>query len=170
MSVVNARPRAAASIAAGRAGGFTLIELMITVSVIAILAAIAYPSYTDHVAKGRRAETRAMMLEGAQWMERFYAENYCYSKNTKDVAVTTFFADRFSQSPKTGTATYTLALEDIGAAGDCATTYTLVATRTGPMASDKCGDFTLNHLGSRSVKNFGAAYADETAARTDCWK
>jgi type IV pilus assembly protein PilE len=152
--------------------GFTLIELMITVAIISILAAVAYPSYRSYVDKGRRAEARVMMLEAAQWMERFYAENYCYNKNTKGVDVTdaSLFAGRFAKSPKSGTTQYTIGLEGFGAPA-CATTYTVVATRAGAMSADKCGDFTINHLGARSVKNYSTtAYGSEAAAATDCWK
>ena len=50
--------------------GFTLIEMMIVVVVISILAAVAYPSYTEYVRRGYRAEARAGLLQAAQWMER----------------------------------------------------------------------------------------------------
>ena len=56
------------------AQGFTLIELMITVAVVGILAAIAYPSYNEHVRKTRRADARAVLLVSAQWMERLHRE------------------------------------------------------------------------------------------------
>jgi prepilin-type N-terminal cleavage/methylation domain-containing protein len=52
--------------------GFTLIELMIAVVVIAILAAIAYPSYQDSVRKSRRADAKSALMEHAQFMERTY--------------------------------------------------------------------------------------------------
>jgi prepilin-type N-terminal cleavage/methylation domain-containing protein len=90
--------------------GFTLIELMITVAIVGILAAVAYPSYREYVAKSRRAEAQALLMQSSQWMERFYAENFSYSANTAGVAVTdaTMFPARYSQSPASGTAAYTI--------------------------------------------------------------
>ncbi|WP_428745033.1 type IV pilin protein [Variovorax sp.] len=58
--------------------GFTLIELMIVVAVIGILAAIAYPAYTDSVLKGRRAQARTALLELMQQQERYMTQRNTY--------------------------------------------------------------------------------------------
>src|SRR6266511_2814437 len=52
--------------------GFTLIELIVTVAIVAILARIAYPIYQDQVTRARRAEGKAALLKAAQLQERNY--------------------------------------------------------------------------------------------------
>ena len=61
-----------------RASGFTLIELMIAVAIVAVLAAIAYPAYLDSVWKAKRAEAKAAIFKALQAEERYYTQNNTY--------------------------------------------------------------------------------------------
>ena len=69
--------------------GFTLIELMVVVAVIGILAAIAYPAYTDSVLKGRRAQARTALLELMQQQERYMTQRNTYLRFTNASGTTT---------------------------------------------------------------------------------
>ena len=61
-----------------RRRGFTLIELMITVAIVAILAAIAYPAYQDSVVKAKRAEGRTALIDFMQQQERYLTQTGAY--------------------------------------------------------------------------------------------
>ncbi|WP_028866560.1 type IV pilin protein [Psychromonas hadalis] len=61
--------------------GFTLIELLITIVIIGILSAVAYPSYLGHVQKTRRAEAQTMLIELANRQEMYYLDHHVYATN-----------------------------------------------------------------------------------------
>lgn len=58
--------------------GFTLVELMIVVVIIAILAGVGYPSYVDHVIRGKLAQATAGLSDGRIKMEQYFQDNLTY--------------------------------------------------------------------------------------------
>lgn len=151
------------SIKKNRALGFTLIELMITVAIVGVLAAVAFPSYTAYLAKGRRADARVQLATAQQWTERFYSENFNYATDTAgNTVASTFNTQAFSRSPRVGdgAAVFTISLT-VAATSQ---TYTITAAPIagGAMATDACGSFTLNNTGRRGVTG--------TEALLTCWR
>ncbi|MGP6431975.1 type IV pilin protein [Pseudomonas paraglycinae] len=125
--------------------GFTLIEIMIVIAIIGIVITIGYPSLTEYVKKGRRADVVSNLSEQAQILERFYSKNNVYTGVTGLSTGNDFY-------------TITPTITD--------QTFLLTATRkTGTaMATDKCGDFTLTNTGVRSMNNATAGLTTK-----DCW-
>ncbi len=136
------------NVARSRARGFTLIELMIVVAVVAILAAIAVPSYAEHVRKSRRAQAKADLVEYAAAAERFHTVNNTYVGYNFPNGTNTI------QSPREGgTAAYTLTMNT------AARTFTLTATAGTAQSKDKCKNLSVNQA---NVKTAGATLSE-------CW-
>ncbi len=61
--------------------GFSLIEIMVTVAILGILSAIALPSYTESVKKGKRSDAKVELLRLAQMQESYFVQNLSYAKD-----------------------------------------------------------------------------------------
>lgn len=153
--------------ATARFDGLTLIELLVVISILSLLVSIALPSYTEHVARARRADARTQLLQVAQFMQRFYAANDNYEADRAGNPVLTQVPPSLMKSPADSEAVYTL---DIPVATLTKSTFEIhmVPVPGGPMGADKCGVFALSSLGVRSVIVGGAS--NTAALRDSCWK
>ncbi|MBP8275991.1 MAG: type IV pilin protein [Propionivibrio sp.] len=128
--------------------GFSLIELLIVIAIIGILAGIAYPNYQEYVARARRADAKTVLLENAQFLERFYTQNGTYVGAALPV----------TEAPKDGTTKY----YDVGFVEQTATAFQIQAVPKGSQSGDKCGKLRINQSNQKSV-------ADATLSSSACW-
>lgn len=140
-----------------RQKGFTLIELMVTVAIVAIIAAIAYPSFLKSAQRGRRADAKASLTQYSQALERCYTEYGTYSNTACGVLATLQGAGY-----NTAHSYYTVTAPSV-----TSTTYALAATAvsTGPQANDTgCTIMTLNNQGQQ-----GSGSNTATSDTGSCW-
>jgi type IV pilus assembly protein PilE len=140
--------------------GFTLIELMVVVAVIAIITAVAYPSYTEHLVKAKRAEGKTALLKAMQLEERAYTSNGTYQTNLVPLFGANAAPVRSGENPAEGN--YDLTAE---ADPDLQQGVKITATpRTGVFSDPDCGVLTLNSVGQRTF-----ASTNGKGTKDRCW-
>ncbi|MFC3033906.1 type IV pilin protein [Pseudoalteromonas fenneropenaei] len=128
--------------------GFTLIELMITIAIVGILASVAYPSYTNYVKRGARAEAMAVLLDAANKQEQYFVDNRVYTADLAALGVPTATENGY----------FTLAAK-LYTGG-----FILTATAAaGPVKGDTvCTTLTIDETGAKNSTG--------TGSKNDCWE
>ena len=137
--------------------GFTLIEVMVTIAIIAILAAVAIPNYRDYVLRGKITEAFGGLADARVKMEQFYQDNRTYPTG----GCTTGAPDA------THIKVQTLKNFDITCVGD-ATTYTVTAAG----ANDLTGfSYTINQdaVKTSAFSGTGSSHGWTAASPNTCW-
>jgi type IV pilus assembly protein PilE len=133
--------------------GITLIELMTVLMIVAILAAIAIPSYSQYVRRSHRAEAKTALLENAQYLERNFTVSNSYAADGSGEAVTKDTLPVTRTPKEGGSAKYTIDYDSDG------TSFTLTAVPAagGPMVDDECGSLTLTNTGVKDTTSGNSA-------------
>ncbi|RJX33294.1 MAG: type IV pilin protein [Oxalobacter sp.] len=131
-----------------RVAGVTLLEILISLAILSILAAIAYPSYVAHLRKAHRNDAKVVLMETVQYLERYYATH-----NTYVGAQVNAVSDVSPKNADLSQAKYRIRF----IVEPTATTYSLQASPVNAQEADECGVLSVDQLGSK------------TARRIDCW-
>lgn len=128
--------------------GFTLIELMIVVAIIAILATIGYPSYRDQVIKTNRTDGKSALSQAAVLQERWFTENNSYTTNLTKLGGSTSQEGHYNIAVVIGDINGTACDSGTHTKNNC---FELTATPVGAQSSDGCGNLKLDSFGRKTV-------------------
>ena len=144
-----------------RMAGFTLIELMVTLVVAAILISIAVPSYQSQVRKSRRTEARNAVMDLAAREERYYSVNNAYTNVALELGYGTDNA--VVSGRPIGSGYYTVSVDlkapNPGATPPTRAGFTITATAVGTQLKDSpCQTFAVDDVGTQT-----------STPSTECW-
>lgn len=144
------------------------MELMITVAIVGILAAIAIPNYTSYVQRGNRTVAKTVLTEVASKQENFFTDRKTYSGTLAGLGYSVDGADKFyfgkngTPSSSSAGALYAVSLVALPALTTPKTSFTVTATAQAgsQQASDtRCASMSLTNTGIKSA----------TGGGSDCW-
>lgn len=139
--------------------GYTLLELMIVVAVIALLLSLALPSFQEQIRKARRGDAQGALTGLSVAVERYYT---IQSPSTYVGALTTGGSPVFpSEAPLDGNKKY----YDLAVTSQTVSAYSLTAAPKGAQSGDKCGTLTLTSSGQRGITGGAAGVTWQ-----DCWE
>ena len=140
--------------------GFTLIEVMVTVAIVAILAAVALPSYEEFILRSRRAEGKTELIKTQQLVERAFTDLNNYGSAIASVA-------NASGVLPTSEHGYYRITSTPAPASTVASTYTLNSVPQTGQAKDRCKTLTITETGAKGVA--ATAGVAPTATAAECW-
>ena len=134
--------------------GFTLIELMITVAIAAILAAIAYPSYTQYIVRANRSAAQSFILNLANKQEQYMLDQRQYANTLALLG--------YASTPADISKNYTVGDPAVNNAAT-PPTYIITATAINNQLSrdGKCKDLTIDQTGAKGITGTGTV--------ASCW-
>lgn len=140
-----------------RNDGFTLIELLVTIAIIALLAGIAVPQYSNYITRSRIPEATTALGDARVRFEQHFQDNRAY--NAAGITGTNATTGCPNAVTPAGTTFqfFTVTCSNMGA-----NTFTVSATGTGPMAGFV---FTVNEAGTRATTGVPAGWT----ANANCW-
>jgi type IV pilus assembly protein PilE len=135
------------------ANGFTLIELMVTVAIIGILAAVAIPNYADYVTRGRIPDATSALAAKRVQMEQFFQDNHTYVNAPA------------CNSDSSTSKYFTFDCGGVYGVAGTATLYTIEAVGTGPMTGFV---YTIDQNNTKATTMTSGAPSGWTGS-TSCW-
>jgi type IV pilus assembly protein PilE len=148
---------------APRSRGFTLVELLVTMVIAAILAAIAIPAYSNYVRKARRVEARTAVLDIASLEERFFSTSNTYTNDPTKLG----YVGTVNTAFNVGSGYYNVLVSTTNATSSTVlATYAITATAILDQLKDtQCRTFQVTNDGTQTAADAASAVNTNT-----CWR